>query len=143
MIEKNRELREDWIKERLRDFYEYRREEWIMRHILSREGILLWPASRRGLGLLCPRCSPGSPQAWCSCRRGPYGPGSPNSNCSGSSSQLQPSVPTLPHANQGEEEKEVLQPWGRLRRCPAGRGGTDPSLFSTGAALTGTSAAAD
>ena len=31
--------------ERLQDFYEVEQEEWIMHHILSSEGILLWPVS--------------------------------------------------------------------------------------------------
>ena len=43
MIEQNRKMGKKWIKERLRDFYQAVREEWIMRHILSSEGGLLLP----------------------------------------------------------------------------------------------------
>ena len=42
--EDKRDKRE-WIIKRLRDFYEVEEEEWIMRHILSRVGILFWPLS--------------------------------------------------------------------------------------------------
>ena len=35
-----------WIMKRLRDFYEVEEEERIMRHILSRVGILFWPLSQ-------------------------------------------------------------------------------------------------
>ena len=96
--------------------------------------------SRRGLGLLCPRRGPGSLQALCSCRGGPYAPDIFNS--SGSSSQLQPSALILPHVNQGEEATEAEQSWGRLRHRTAGRGGTDPSFVTTRAVFTGVSTAA-
>ena len=43
--EDKRDKRE-WIIKRLRNFLEVEEEERIMRHILSREGILFWPLSQ-------------------------------------------------------------------------------------------------